>query len=842
MLGGSALLALLALNAAATAQDQSAPQPSRQQTPQEQQPAQPTPVPAQPSTPQTPAVPAAQGQTPATQTMQGKVPLPELTVRGTVKRPAAPQPHPAVVQRVPASATTAPPVDQATVQNQRFDTARGNLYTTVGTTSDTISHDTIEALPQGTNTTVEKVLLQAPGVSQDSAASGLLHVRNDHANVQFRINGVMLPDGVTGFGSVFDTALIGNMTLVTGALPAEFGMRTVGLIDITTRADAFNNSGSISYYGGSRETIQPSFEYGGTFGNNCPKNAPPPSATAASVATDCWPGVQYFFSGRYLQTNEGIENPLPTLTPIHDFSQQTKGFAYMSTFVDPVTRLSLIAGTATSAFQIPNVGGTFLSSTITPPAFGLSGFNSATLNENQYEQTQYGVLALQRSVNGFDGQLSYFTRYNNLHFTPDPMGDLLINGIASDISRQSYTNGIQGDAAYQLDAFHTLRTGFTMSAEQTWVDNTSLVQNSIAPGPPPPLPLQSITDDVNKLGWLAGIYAQDEWKLTDKLTMNYGARFDQMWQYVDANQLSPRLSFTYTPWQYTTLHAGYARYFTPPVLVEAAPANIALFNGTSGASATPGTNPVLPERSHYFDAGIDQKIPLRCYTEQAKDCPSLDLGLDAYYKIAKDLIDNGNFGQALVLSAFNYLHGYVEGVEFSLKYRSSNFQAYANLAVGEERATTVVSNQYLFDNTVPLADLGGLTLQQYVDSHWIYTDHTQIVTGSAGAAYQFCGRASTPGEPWWSTWCGTKFSTDMIYGSGLRTGDANIGTEPPYAQFNASVSHEFGQPDGLPVTVRFDVVNLFDTIYQIRSGTGIGVFAPQYGPRRGFYLGISKKI
>ncbi len=115
--------------------------------------------------------------------------------------------------------------------------------------------------------------LQAPGVSQDSAASGLLHVRNDHANVQFRINGVMLPDGVTGFGSVLDTDLIGSISLITGALPAEYGLRTTGLLDITTRTDIFNNSGSISYYGGSRGTIEPSFEYGGTVGANCPSTA-----------------------------------------------------------------------------------------------------------------------------------------------------------------------------------------------------------------------------------------------------------------------------------------------------------------------------------------------------------------------------------------------------------------------------------------------------------------------------------------------------------------------------------------------------------------------------------------
>jgi outer membrane receptor protein involved in Fe transport len=49
-------------------------------------------------------------------------------------------------------------------------------------------------------------------------------------------------------------------------------------------------------------------------------------------------------------------------------------------------------------------------------------------------------------------------------------------------------------------------------------------------------------------------------------------------------------------------------------------------------------------------------------------------------------------------------------------------------------------------------------------------------------------------------------------------------------------------PDMKPLTVRFDIVNLFDTIYQIRDGSGIGVFAPQYGPRRGFFIGISQKI
>ena len=192
-------------------------------------------------------------------------------------------------------------------------------------------------------------------MSQDSATSGLLHIRNDHANVQYRVNGVMLPDGVSGFGSFLSTSWIGTIALVTGALPAEFGMRTVGLVDITTRADVFNNSGSVGFYGGSRGTITPTLEYGGTFGGNCPaaSSSTVTKAPPSWSSKDCFPGVQYYFSGRYLQTTEGIENATPMLNAIHDFSHQANGFGYMSTFVDPATRLSLITGTSYSTFQFP---------------------------------------------------------------------------------------------------------------------------------------------------------------------------------------------------------------------------------------------------------------------------------------------------------------------------------------------------------------------------------------------------------------------------------------------------------------------------------------------------------
>jgi hypothetical protein len=96
------------------------------------------------------------------------------------------------------------------------------------------------------------VLLQLPGITQDSAASGNLHVRNEHANVSYRINGILLPDGLGAFGQYLDSSWVGSLSLITGALPAQYGLRTAGIVDITTAK--FDNSGEIGTYMGSRHT------------------------------------------------------------------------------------------------------------------------------------------------------------------------------------------------------------------------------------------------------------------------------------------------------------------------------------------------------------------------------------------------------------------------------------------------------------------------------------------------------------------------------------------------------------------------------------------------------------
>jgi len=712
-------------------------------------------------------------------------PDPKPATRKVARKPTRPRAVTAAPQAAPRAAETpSPPSPQQIVaeKHNTLDAARTTIYQPLGASSYTTSHAIIDALPQGTNQSFDKVLLQAPGVSQDSAASGDLHVRNEHGNVQYRINGIPLPDGVGGFGQIIDSSIVGNFALLTGALPAQFGLRTAGVVDIETRKDAFNNTGQIGFYGGSHSTMTPTIEYGGTFGQ-----------------------TQFFVSGRYFTSTLGLENPTPAQEAIHDRTNQQKGFLYLSTLIDPNSRLTFISSVSNASYQIPNNPGQMPAFT----AFGVSDFNSALLNERQTEFNQYNVVAYQRSVDDFDFQVAYVNRTSVLHFTPDPIGDLVFNGVAFDVYRRSNVNGIQEDTAYRVNDVHTVRFGFLMGAERTLVRNTSTVLPFDDQGNPIDAPF-TVVDPSAKTGYLFGAYVQDEWRLTRTLTLNIGARFDQMWQYVDADQLSPRVSLTWKPLEDTTFHVGYARNFTPPAQVIAAPTNLALVQNTTQQPAVTQNDPVQPERSNVYDIGVVQKNFL---------VHGLQVGIDAYYKEARNLLDDGQFGAAYVLNAFNYEKGINMGVELSAKYVNGGFKAYGNIAWAQQKATNPVSNQFLWDPD-ELA---------YAQTHWVYTDHAQIWTASAGATYLL------------ST--GTKLSLSMIHGSGLRAGFANTDHVPAYTQVNAGIAQEFTLPGWTkPTTLRFDVVNLFDSVYEIRDGSGIGVFAPQFGPRRGYFGGISQKF
>jgi len=670
----------------------------------------------------------------------------------------------------------------------QLDKARDDIVPSLGATTFVITSSQIEFLPLGDNASFNQVILQAPGVAQDSAVNGDLHVRGEHANLQYRINDVLLPEGITGFGLELDPRFVDSMQLITGSLPAQYGFRTAGVVDIHTKGGAFADAGEAEVFGGSFDTMRGGFGEGGSAGKST-----------------------YFVDGSFEHNDLGIENPTASATPIHDATDQYKLFGFVSHVLNDTSRISFMGSASDSSFQVPDTSGL-------PPGTSPDGtpwlpgtFDSARLDERQNEQNYFGVAAYQKSAGDLNLQIAGYGRLSSVHFIPDPIGDLFFNGVASDVARKIYSGGLQADASDLVHEDHTVRTGIMLLEERLNTDTTTTVFPVDDAGNPTG-PSYPIAENSAQHALFVGLYLQDEWKLATKLTLNYGGRFDVYSSSFDKeDQISPRVNLIYRASTDTTLHGGYSRYFTPPPLENVSATTIAQFAGTSNASAVTQDDPVKAERADYFDAGISQQL-----------APGFQVGVDGYYKTARNQLDDGLFGQSLILSAFNYRNGRIDGIEFTSSYTKGGFSAYGNLAKSRALGRNWDSAQFLFD-PVQLA---------YLQNHWIHLDHDQDLSASAGMNYT-----------WKEARGSTRVYLDAVYGSGLRT-DAtdslgnvipNGGHVPGYYTLNVGAEQDFRLKARRLLKLRLDVINLLDRSYELRDGSGVGVNAAQFGMRRGLF-------
>ena len=291
-------------------------------------------------------------------------------------------------------------------------------------------------------------------MSQDAESAGGIHIRNEMQPEEFRINGIPLPTGLSYFGQGLSPRFANSFTLITGALPAQYGLSTTGIIDIQTKSGLFAPGGFVSMYGGGYDTLQPSAEYGGSID-----------------------GYNYYVSGDFLSTNHGIDGVTPAVTQIHDQSEQLHAFAYLDKIIDGENRVTAIAGLFNGRFEIPNnpatptfPGITFLN------GIPVSAFNPALLDERQNETSQFGVLSYLHSGPDVDFRISAFTKYSTLHFRRDPtLSDIAFNGISQNALLKSFANGMQVDAVGKIAADHTLRSGLFVSGERFTSQTVSAV-------------------------------------------------------------------------------------------------------------------------------------------------------------------------------------------------------------------------------------------------------------------------------------------------------------------------------------------------------------------------------
>ncbi len=673
-----------------------------------------------------------------------------------------------------AAAEKSSPVElEKFVVTDELDRAREDIVPSLGATSFQISITQLSAQPQGPDAAFNQVLLRVPGVAQDSG--GQVHLRGEHANLQYRINDVLLPEGVGGFAAELDTRLVDSVAVLTGSLPAQYGYRTSGVVDLHTKSGRTAPSSEVSIYGGAHERWNPSFETGGSQG-----------------------AFDYYLTGSYDTHTLGVENPTPSREAIHDRTEQAKGFAYLSATLSPTSRLNLIASVSSSRFEIPNNPDQDVAFTLP----GITTFDSSRLDERQHENSRYAVVAYQRTLGDTSLQAVAFTRASRLHFQPDPVGDLMFNGVASEVRRDLDSQGLEFDGKWAVAERHTLRGGLLVTWDRATTDTATAVFATDDDGNVVSNVPFTLADHQRKRGTLYGAYLQDEWKLGD-LTVNYGARADAVDAYTKESQISPRINAVYTLRAATTLHAGYARYFTPPPLEILQTGDIAKFANTTNAPELTTSSPVRSERSHYFDAGLNHKLT-----------PDLSVSLDGYYKTARQQLDEGQFGQALIYAPFNYRSGRVYGVELAANYTRNRFTAYVNLALSRATGREITSGEFQFEPD-ELA---------YIATHDVFLDHDQRLTASSGISYR---------------WANTLAFADLLYGSGLRRGFANSEQLPAYAPLNLGVEHTFQFGGRRQLRARLEVLNVFDDVYELRDGSGIGVGAPQYGERRSIYGGLS---
>jgi hypothetical protein len=673
----------------------------------------------------------------------------------------------------PAPDKNAVVLDRFVVSTEKLNAEREDIVPSLGAAEFHIDRIQLDALSLGASNGINEALLRVPGVAQDSY--GQVHIRGEHGDLQYRINDVLLPEGLSGFGQELDTRFAESVNVLTGALPAQYGYRTAGVVDIHSR-EAGSAGGEASLYGGSFGTAR--FSASGSVGTGALRGY----ATATAEQTDL-----------------GVENPTPERDALHDRKQAERVFAHFSYTFNDSSRLSAMVSASAAGFHIPDVPGE-------APGFAVAGVaprTSDSVDDRQREQNHYAIVAYQRTRGNFSGQAAAYFRYSTVEFTPDRTGDLMFNGVASAVRRALVGSGIELDGKYSATTAHTLRAGLLATSSNAGTRTRTDVFATAADGAQTSDVPFAIADDQRKLGWVAGVYAQDDWKVSCQGTLNVGARADTAHGYVTEGQLSPRANLVYQLSASTSAHVGYARYFTPPPIELIQTGTVAKFAGTTNAAPSNVSSPVRAERSDYFDTGISHHI--------GRD---FSMTLDAYDKRGTNILDEGQFGTALIFSPFNYRVGHVYGVEFAANYAKNGWNAYANAAVSRAKAREIVSGEFQFDPD-ELA---------FIATHDVHLDHDQLYTASAGVSYR---------------WGKNLAATDFLYGSGLRRGFANTAHLPEYHPVNISFEHTFALASAHELRARVDVVNVFDETYELRDGSGIGVGAPQFGARRGVYGGLT---
>ena len=659
-----------------------------------------------------------------------------------------------------------------------------------------VSRKDVEELPRGNNVELQDVLLTVPSAVYGSLKQ--VHMRQDHANLQLRIDGVPIPDTVSStFSDVISPRAWERADIILGGMEAQYGNKTAAVLDITTKIGTKPGFGSAQMFGGSNKTINPSLEYGGTVGEK----------------------FRFYVLNSYTATNRGIEPPTLGHSIFHGQSERNQTFMRGDYQHDNMNNFSWVFLNSVAKYQIPTLPGRVLDPSgqmlplLQASQPGFTPVPSQDVDENQKEHNQYGHMVWRHDVSSSNFfSLSGYFRQTRATFRTDPFNLLAYTAdptepfSAGSQDRNAYSGGVRLDHTYIPNSEHVIKAGFQIDRTQT-VNKTRLFTFADVGGLPAGNVL-GLDADNRLIGWRQEFWIQDQWSPNNQWTFNLGVRADAVQYQRHEGQVSPRVGVTYKADQANVFHVFYGRQFTPPNLeaISFAKLNTA---GTKAAPEDTTNNTVRAERAHYFEVGSYHALS-RWATLQ----------LTGYYKLAHFLSDAGQFGTTPLLNYFAFERGWQRGIDGALRLQlMENLSARGNVAWGQCKGYGLQSGHVLLEQK-EISDInsrGG-----------VFCDHSQTLTSSGVVAYRFLERTTLTGQ--------------MLFASGLRTAEAggktNSTHSPSYTIYNMSLTHVIPLPwDNQKLLLGVDVVNLLDQQYLINQGEGsIGLGVSHAGMPRSFFF------
>ena len=651
----------------------------------------------------------------------------------------------------------------------------------------------IDSLPTGAASPLTDVLTQIPGVAIDQNQQ--IHIRNTEGpQFQYQINGVLVPLDINTnppFISMINPMFIKRLDLMDGVLPARYSYATGGVVNITTKDGCEQPGGSVGVEVGQREVVEPSAQFGGCAGK-----------------------FSYYVSGLYDQGQTAFSSATPGPDPVHDRTRQGQAFGSFAYQANASTKLSLIVSAAASTNQLPDVPGLDVDYQLA----GVPNYSSGQINSYLNFQDYLAILALNgQTGGGLTYQLAYSAHYISQDYRPDNPGELIFQGVASTATHFDVDNTLEADVGGDIGRHH-LSAGIYLGDYRVTVDDSSLVFPAFltgqrtgadliamargAAGSPQdnPKPEQSSTtpeqiiNNIAATNILTGVYLDDLWRITDRLSANFGIRFDGLTGFTRHDQIDPTFNLSYRIAGEATVHAGYARYMQVPSFQGISPGAPRSFGGTTGAVLL-GTASPLTEDDEEVDVGVVIPIGARFTVSE-----------DNYYEKTDRYLDTGQLGSIPIFAPFNYANGYIWGSEVAFNYKSAALSAYLNLTFGQNWQKGLLTGQFNFD---PFELF-------YIKTHFIPLDHQPTTGVSAGVSYR--------AGPY-------LLSVSGIYSSGLRGGTDDLTALPAMMQINGAIEGRFRLPGGRQIVDRLTIVNALDRTNLIRLPEGIGIAQAAYGPR-----------